>query len=168
MMPHSHHSNLQEQTQQSEQFHRTASPHLAALNDAFGNTQYDIPPAKRNKSSPQVGNRSPPAAARRRSSAQSLIGTPEPKASASPEKATNNASAKSKRVRTGCLTCRERHLKCDEATPDCMNCRKSNRACKRGVRLNFIDIQVGSLDVTQPTPEWAGRFSPFPLESCPF
>jgi hypothetical protein len=47
-----------------------------------------------------------------------------------------------KRVRTGCLTCRERHLKCDEATPDCHNCTKSDRRCKRGVRLNFIDIKV--------------------------
>jgi hypothetical protein len=48
-------------------------------------------------------------------------------------------SSKPKRVRTGCLTCRERHLKCDEAWPHCQNCRKSNRECKRGVKLNFID-----------------------------
>ncbi|SMY27472.1 unnamed protein product [Zymoseptoria tritici ST99CH_1A5] len=48
-------------------------------------------------------------------------------------------SSKPKRVRTGCLTCRERHLKCDEAMPHCNNCKKSNRTCKRGVRLNFID-----------------------------
>lgn len=47
--------------------------------------------------------------------------------------------SKPKRVRTGCLTCRERHLKCDEALPHCNNCKKSNRNCKRGVRLNFID-----------------------------
>ncbi|CAK1358107.1 unnamed protein product [Cercospora beticola] len=48
-------------------------------------------------------------------------------------------AAKPKRVRTGCLTCRERHLKCDEGLPNCNNCKKSNRQCKRGVRLNFID-----------------------------
>ena len=48
-------------------------------------------------------------------------------------------SSKPKRVRTGCLTCRERHLKCDEAWPHCQNCRKSNRECKRGIKLNFID-----------------------------
>src|ERR1700761_8128791 len=48
---------------------------------------------------------------------------------------------KAKRVRTGCLTCRERHLKCDEAQPICQNCRKSNRQCKRGGRLNFIETQ---------------------------
>ncbi|KAF2721555.1 hypothetical protein K431DRAFT_209979, partial [Polychaeton citri CBS 116435] len=50
--------------------------------------------------------------------------------------------SKPKRVRTGCLTCRERHLKCDEALPHCNNCKKSNRQCKRGVRLNFIDTWV--------------------------
>lgn len=48
---------------------------------------------------------------------------------------------KPKRVRTGCLTCRERHLKCDEGVPICQNCRKSSRKCKRGVRLNFIDTK---------------------------
>jgi len=51
-------------------------------------------------------------------------------------------SSKPKRVRTGCLTCRERHLKCDEGMPHCNNCKKSNRTCKRGVRLNFIDTWV--------------------------
>src|SRR5205809_8055747 len=51
-------------------------------------------------------------------------------------------ASKPKRVRTGCLTCRERHLKCDEALPRCQNCQKSDRVCKRGVRLNFIDTQV--------------------------
>ncbi|KAA8652450.1 Zn(II)2Cys6 transcription factor [Aspergillus tanneri] len=50
--------------------------------------------------------------------------------------------SRSRRVRTGCLTCRERHLKCDEALHRCQNCRKSGRICRRGVRLNFIDTQV--------------------------
>ncbi|KAE8350417.1 hypothetical protein BDV28DRAFT_139173 [Aspergillus coremiiformis] len=49
---------------------------------------------------------------------------------------------KPRRVRTGCLTCRERHLKCDEALHQCQNCRKSGRICRRGVRLNFIDTQT--------------------------
>ncbi|PNS18795.1 Transcriptional activator protein UGA3 [Sphaceloma murrayae] len=52
------------------------------------------------------------------------------------------SASKPKRVRTGCLTCRERHLKCDEGQPNCQNCKKSNRVCKRGLRLNFIDIQT--------------------------
>lgn len=49
---------------------------------------------------------------------------------------------KARRVRTGCRTCRERHLKCDEALPRCFNCRRSDRVCKRGLRLNFIDTQT--------------------------
>lgn len=71
--------------------------------------------------------------------------------------------AKSRRVRTGCLTCRERHLKCDEAVPDCLNCRKSSRECKRGVRLNFIDVQVRDPPLLPPTADWEGEFATFPL-----
>lgn len=63
-----------------------------------------------------------------------------------------------RRVRTGCLTCRERHLKCDEAVPDCVNCRKSNRLCKRGVRLNFIDTQVQDPAIVPPTQDWNVHF----------
>ena len=71
---------------------------------------------------------------------------------------TTTATTKSKRVRTGCLTCRERHLKCDEGVPDCLNCRKSNRECKRGIRLNFIDIQVKEPPYMLPAVEWSGMF----------
>ncbi|KLO99046.1 regulatory protein for the arginine catabolic pathway [Fusarium fujikuroi] len=60
----------------------------------------------------------------------------------SPMPSSNPTPVKGKRVRTGCLTCRERHLKCDEAVPDCMNCRKRGRECKRGVRLNFLDVNL--------------------------
>lgn len=48
-----------------------------------------------------------------------------------------HAQYKTKRTRTGCLTCRDRHLKCDEEAPDCFNCRKSRRVCNRGRRINF-------------------------------
>ena len=68
------------------------------------------------------------------------------------------AAAKPKRVRTGCLTCRERHLKCDEGLPDCQNCKKSNRDCKRGVRLNFIDTTIKPPPITPPTEEWDVAF----------
>ena len=69
------------------------------------------------------------------------------------------SAAKPKRVRTGCLTCRERHLKCDEGLPDCVNCQKSGRLCKRGVRLNFIDTDVKPLLVTPPpSDEWNVTF----------
>ncbi|KZF23151.1 hypothetical protein L228DRAFT_267168 [Xylona heveae TC161] len=63
-----------------------------------------------------------------------------------------------KRVRTGCLTCRERHLKCDEGLPSCQNCRKSSRICRRGLRLNFIDIQVQAPPVVTTGAEWTVRF----------
>ncbi|KAH7062012.1 hypothetical protein BKA63DRAFT_193189 [Paraphoma chrysanthemicola] len=46
---------------------------------------------------------------------------------------------KPKRTRTGCLTCRERHLKCDETKPTCNNCAKSQRECNWGKKLNFLD-----------------------------
>ena len=68
------------------------------------------------------------------------------------------APPKSRRVRTGCLTCRERHLKCDEGTPDCLNCRKGSRECKRGLRLNYIDIQTKPIPYVPPTTEWKGKF----------
>jgi hypothetical protein len=63
---------------------------------------------------------------------------------------------KPKRVRTGCLTCRERHLKCDEGTPNCQNCRKSSRVCKRGWRLNFIDTKVEDVLLIPRTADWRG------------
>jgi len=68
---------------------------------------------------------------------------------------------KAKRVRTGCLTCRERHLKCDEGLPNCNNCKKSSRECKRGVRLNFIDIwcdQPPTLLSVFGTSDWKVNF----------
>lgn len=71
------------------------------------------------------------------------------------------STSKPKRVRTGCLTCRERHLKCDEAMPHCNNCKKSNRTCKRGVRLNFIDTwaeRPPKLVTLYGTPDWKVDF----------
>lgn len=79
--------------------------------------------------------------------------------SATPAEAATAAVNKPKRVRTGCLTCRERHLKCDEGLPNCQNCRKSSRECKRGVRLNFIDTQVKSPPMIPPTADWAGQYT---------
>ncbi|PVI07171.1 hypothetical protein DM02DRAFT_355114 [Periconia macrospinosa] len=34
-----------------------------------------------------------------------------------------------RRTKTGCLTCRKRRIKCDEAHPVCRNCQKSKRDC---------------------------------------
>ncbi|KAF2873309.1 hypothetical protein BDV95DRAFT_592701 [Massariosphaeria phaeospora] len=66
---------------------------------------------------------------------------------------------KPKRVRSGCLTCRERHLKCDETSPICNNCRKSNRDCKRGLRLNYIDNKTNpDFKMAPQTAEWQVAF----------
>lgn len=34
-----------------------------------------------------------------------------------------------RRTRTGCLTCRKRRIKCDEAKPHCLNCQRSRKLC---------------------------------------
>lgn len=67
--------------------------------------------------------------------------------------------SKPRRVRTGCLTCRNRHLKCDEAMPICLNCQKSNRKCERGVRLNFIDLKVEQPPYLLPPVDWKGMWT---------
>lgn len=73
--------------------------------------------------------------------------------------------SKPKRVRTGCLTCRNRHLKCDEALPICLNCQKSNRKCERGVRLNFIDLKVEQPPYLLPPVDWKGKSGSFPYDA---
>jgi hypothetical protein len=50
-------------------------------------------------------------------------------------------SRKAQRVRTGCLTCRKRHLKCDETKPTCRKCHKSGLVCERGLRISFDEIR---------------------------
>ena len=72
--------------------------------------------------------------------------------------ASSSSNSKPKRVRTGCLTCRERHLKCDEGVPSCNNCKKSNRECKRGMRLNFIDTKVEDTQLVPPSHDWQVNF----------
>lgn len=85
-------------------------------------------------------------------------GTPAHAAGAAP-------ASKPKRVRTGCLTCRERHLKCDEGAPICQNCKKSNRDCKRGVRLNFIDTQCQAPPfLLPPSHDWQVSFQDESIE----
>ncbi|KAI1172671.1 hypothetical protein F4777DRAFT_494902 [Nemania sp. FL0916] len=66
--------------------------------------------------------------------------------------------SKRKRVRTGCLTCRERHLKCGEELPDCKNCRKSHRECKRGIKLSFVDLVCKEPPYIPQAHEWTVEF----------
>src|SRR5690242_11435460 len=130
------------------QYPEEPSPPYSTV-DASGYTMnqeiFDIPPPKRQRLSSSIPS---PVEERRPSLPSSARATPAPgptekrmstSSTTGPKlagtAAANSTSTKSKRVRTGCLTCRERHLKCDEAQPTCMNCHKSNRECKRGVRL---------------------------------
>lgn len=53
---------------------------------------------------------------------------------------------KRSRTRSGCLTCRDRHVKCDEQHPVCKNCIKSKRKCYRGIRLNFTQYTIYNPD----------------------
>ncbi|KAF5518232.1 Arginine metabolism regulation protein II [Colletotrichum aenigma] len=39
------------------------------------------------------------------------------------------ARKESQKVRTGCLTCKFRKIKCDERKPDCLRCAASGRPC---------------------------------------
>ncbi|KAK6465748.1 hypothetical protein DFJ63DRAFT_30609 [Scheffersomyces coipomensis] len=56
--------------------------------------------------------------------------------------AKRDPSIKRSRTRSGCLTCRDRHMKCDEQQPICRNCIKSKRKCYRGIRLNFTQYTM--------------------------
>lgn len=53
-----------------------------------------------------------------------------------------NPLVKRSRTRLGCLTCRDRHMKCDEQHPVCKNCIKLKRKCYRGIRLNFTQYTI--------------------------
>lgn len=153
--------------------HYTTTP---VMNDHF-----ELPPAKRQKVSGAGGSRRPSHIA------EAAAGTPDMQAvmdgtfspysrgkdvsqrdeearsrqqSVSMEPSPSTASpviSKPKRVRTGCLTCRNRHLKCDEAMPVCVNCQKSNRKCERGIRLNFIDLKVQQPPYLLPPVDWKGK-----------
>lgn len=50
-----------------------------------------------------------------------------------------------RRTKSGCLTCRQRRIKCDESKPCCLRCQKSRRICDYSARLVFLDppAQIG-------------------------
>jgi len=65
------------------------------------------------------------------------------------------------RTRTGCMTCRKRHLKCDEQKPTCDLCTKSDQIC---VYSEKLQIQSGSTEAVTPQPASAeGETSEPPL-----
>jgi hypothetical protein len=57
--------------------------------------------------------------------------------------------AKAKRVRTGCRTCRARHLKCGEEHPICGQCQKSNKDCSWEFVLKWHNNKDKSLIIGQ-------------------
>lgn len=63
-----------------------------------------------------------------------------------------NPRPKRSRTRSGCITCRDRHMKCDEQMPVCQNCINSRRRCYRGVRLNFTQYTI--YDPREGRPTW--------------
>ncbi|KAL1997883.1 hypothetical protein VTN02DRAFT_508 [Thermoascus thermophilus] len=42
---------------------------------------------------------------------------------------TKRTRASKPKVKTGCVTCKIRHIKCDEEKPECLQCRKTGRKC---------------------------------------
>ncbi|CAH2355063.1 adhesion and hyphal regulator 1 [[Candida] railenensis] len=62
------------------------------------------------------------------------------------------------RTRSGCLTCRDRHMKCDEQQPVCKNCIKSKRKCYRGVRLNFTQYTIYKPENKPPLPAFPRHY----------
>jgi len=49
-----------------------------------------------------------------------------------------------KRTKTGCRTCRNRRIKCDETKPYCNNCTKGKRICE-GTRQSTAEYGVALL-----------------------
>jgi hypothetical protein len=130
--------------------------------------QFEIPPAKRQRlSGPSISG----------TSRDTLPRTALPSLPDAPFMADNTGKGskaakglnapppakKAQRKRSGCLTCRDRHISCDEDfIPDCGNCRKSNRSCVRGTRLNFHQIEVQAPPYLLPrSPGWSGALSAF-------
>ncbi|KIW38029.1 uncharacterized protein PV06_10005 [Exophiala oligosperma] len=58
----------------------------------------------------------------------------------------------------GCLTCRERRLKCDESRPSCTRCSRANLRCKGyGVRLKWTNNE-GNVGAESPLSGPNGRY----------
>ncbi|KAK5112559.1 hypothetical protein LTR85_011251 [Meristemomyces frigidus] len=52
-------------------------------------------------------------------------------------KASDKDPARLSRSRAGCLTCRERRIRCDEKRPQCGHCHRKGLECRRGVQLKW-------------------------------
>ncbi|KAF2275660.1 uncharacterized protein EI97DRAFT_378796 [Westerdykella ornata] len=67
------------------------------------------------------------------------------------------AGVKHRRTRSGCFTCRQRRVKCDETHPICERCRKGNRECVYPDESNPRPSRSGSKGNLKATKE---EFSP--------
>jgi hypothetical protein len=56
--------------------------------------------------------------------------------SASPGAGGKDGAAPKKRTKTGCQTCRNRRIKCDETKPACNNCTRGKRVCEGNIPTN--------------------------------
>lgn len=56
------------------------------------------------------------------------------------------------RTRTGCITCRRRHIKCDEGKPSCGPCDKSAQTCVYNRRLAATSSAAGTTIPPDPMP----------------
>jgi hypothetical protein len=56
------------------------------------------------------------------------------------------------RVRSGCMRCRTKRRKCDEAKPVCGRCKDKKETCQWGARIVFREENNRSLDTPQPFP----------------
>ncbi|KAL3466319.1 hypothetical protein BJX64DRAFT_12377 [Aspergillus heterothallicus] len=80
--------------------------------------------------------------------------------SAKPDKLQKNESAQQistikaarKRTKTGCLTCRQRRIKCGEEKPICKNCTKSKRECKGYAQRLIFKNPLGIPGIPNPIP----------------
>lgn len=83
-------------------------------------------------------------------------------------------AGKKTRRRTGCLTCRARRIKCDEAKPICRRCEAGNLACagyeqQRSVGLPAARRHRAAATAARPelfasTEDFSDSTSPFPLQ----
>lgn len=55
------------------------------------------------------------------------------------------------RVFTGCVSCRRRHVKCDEATPSCSNCKRLNLPCTFDRKFVFKSVKPTATTTTATT-----------------
>ncbi|OHE92032.1 hypothetical protein CORC01_12671 [Colletotrichum orchidophilum] len=82
--------------------------------------------------------------------------TPRPATDRSPERSRQEtAGSKRRKTFTGCWTCRERHVKCDEQRPACLRCVTGKFTCQGyGTRLTWLS------PTEQGTPRSGGRRRP--------